>query len=128
MRINEDTRPLYVSLGYYEASDTFSVFTVHWLDPEKWDDLPHGLFVINKLQPHTILGREIIKQAQAIGIPVAKSSLHLRQVYTDAPGLRSFVWRMGKKAEGAIEEIQALFSEVSKSNHRTFVHSCTHRL
>jgi len=76
--------------------------------------LPQGLFVINKLQPHTVLGKELTEQAQSIGIPVAKSSLHLRQVYADAPGQRSFVWRMGKKAEIATEEINALFQEVSR--------------
>jgi chromosome partitioning protein len=85
--------------------------------------LPHGLFVINKLQPHTILGREMVEQAQAIGIPVAKSSLHLRQVYADAPGQRSFVWRMGKKAEGTTEEIQALFQEVSNYAETAVNHS-----
>jgi Domain of unknown function (DUF4258) len=38
MRIEEDNRPLYVSIGYDEEIDTLYVITVHWLDPEKWDD------------------------------------------------------------------------------------------
>jgi chromosome partitioning protein len=76
--------------------------------------LPQGLFVINKLQPHTVLGRELEEHAQEIGIPVACHALHLRQVYADAPGQRSFVWRMGKRAEVAAEEINALFQEVTR--------------
>jgi len=76
--------------------------------------LPQGLFVINKLQPYTMLGKELTAQAQSIGIPVAQHALHLRQVYADAPGQRSFVWRMGKRAEIAKEEITALFQEVEK--------------
>lgn len=38
MYMEEKDRPLYVSVGYNEASDTLHVITVHWLDPEKWDD------------------------------------------------------------------------------------------
>jgi chromosome partitioning protein len=70
--------------------------------------------VINKLQPHTVLGKELTEQAQSIGIPVARHALHLRQVYADAPGQRSFVWRMGKRAEVAKEELTALFQEVEE--------------
>jgi hypothetical protein len=38
MRMEEDNRPLYLSLGYDEENDTLYIITVHWLDPEKWDD------------------------------------------------------------------------------------------
>lgn len=31
-------QPLYVSLGYDRAEDYLYIITVHWLDPEKWDD------------------------------------------------------------------------------------------
>jgi chromosome partitioning protein len=75
--------------------------------------LPQGLFVINKLQPHTVLGRELSEHAQEMGIPVAHHALHLRQVYADAPGQRSFVWRMGNRAAVAAEEINELFQEVA---------------
>jgi chromosome partitioning protein len=77
-------------------------------------DLPQGLFVINKLQPYTVLGRELAEHAQEIGIPVAHHKLHLRQVYADAPGQRSFVWRMGNRAAVAAAEINALFQEVAR--------------
>jgi hypothetical protein len=38
MRRGEENRPLYVSLGYNQENDFLYVITVHWLDPEKWDD------------------------------------------------------------------------------------------
>src|SRR5262245_22663327 len=38
MRIQEDNRPLYVSVGYDQANDQLYVITVHWLDPRKWED------------------------------------------------------------------------------------------
>ena len=31
-------KPLYVSLVYDEAEDYVYILTVHWLDPNKWDD------------------------------------------------------------------------------------------
>ena len=33
-----ENRPLYVSLGYNQENDFLYIITVHWLDPEKWDD------------------------------------------------------------------------------------------
>ena len=34
----EAGRPLYVALAYDEADDYLYIVTVHWLDPEKWED------------------------------------------------------------------------------------------
>ena len=31
-------KPLYVALAYDEAEDCLYIITVHWLDPEKWED------------------------------------------------------------------------------------------
>jgi hypothetical protein len=31
-------KPLYVALAYNETDDYLYVITVHWLDPEKWED------------------------------------------------------------------------------------------
>lgn len=33
-----ENRPLYVALGYDEADDRIYIVTVHWLDPDKWED------------------------------------------------------------------------------------------
>ena len=34
----EEGRPLYVALGYDETDDRIYVITVHWLDPDKWEN------------------------------------------------------------------------------------------
>jgi hypothetical protein len=33
-----DGRPLYVALGYDHTHDYLHIITVHWLDPDKWED------------------------------------------------------------------------------------------
>jgi hypothetical protein len=38
MRMQDDDRPLYVSVGYDQANDRLYVITVHWLDPRRWED------------------------------------------------------------------------------------------
>src|SRR5436190_622019 len=38
MRMQEDSQPLYVSVGYDAFHDRLYVITVHWLDPRKWED------------------------------------------------------------------------------------------
>jgi hypothetical protein len=38
MRMQDDDRPLYVSVGYDQSNDRLYVITVHWLDPRKWED------------------------------------------------------------------------------------------
>lgn len=31
-------KPLYVALSYNDAEDYVYIITVHWLDPQKWED------------------------------------------------------------------------------------------
>ena len=38
MEMQEDNRPLYVSVGYDASNDRLYVITVHWLDPRKRED------------------------------------------------------------------------------------------
>lgn len=38
MAMLQPDRPLYVALAYDESSDYIRVITVHWLDPNKWED------------------------------------------------------------------------------------------
>jgi chromosome partitioning protein len=75
--------------------------------------LPHALFVVNKLQPQTRLSRELLESAATIGIPVARTALHFRQVYADAPGQRSVVWKMGYRGTEGAAELHQLFLEVT---------------
>jgi hypothetical protein len=41
MQMQQDNRPLYVSVGYDQSNDRLYVITVHWLDPRKWEDPWH---------------------------------------------------------------------------------------
>jgi Domain of unknown function (DUF4258) len=38
MRMQEDNRPLYASVGYDQSNDRLYVITVHGLDPRIWED------------------------------------------------------------------------------------------
>ncbi len=38
MAMVEEKRPLYVALRYDEVDDRMYVITIHWLDPDKWED------------------------------------------------------------------------------------------
>jgi hypothetical protein len=33
-----ENRPLYVALAHDQSRDYLHIITVHWLDPEKWED------------------------------------------------------------------------------------------
>lgn len=74
---------------------------------------PDAIFVVNKLQPHTRLSRELLESSATIGIPVARTAIHFRQVYADAPGQRNVVWDMGYRGTEAAAELNQLFVEVT---------------
>ena len=57
----------------------------------------------------------MLDAAQALQLSVAKTAVTLRQVYEDAPGQATFVWRMGYAARDAADEIDALFHELLPS-------------
>jgi chromosome partitioning protein len=73
---------------------------------------PKALFVPNKIQVNTILSADLLETATEIGIPMVKVPVRLRQVYADAPGQGTTVFRMGPRAKVAAEELNALFEEV----------------
>ena len=53
--------------------------------------------------------------AEALGLPLAKTALTLKQVYADASGQGTVVWRMGSRGRDAAQETEALFREVLPS-------------
>ena len=73
---------------------------------------PKAFFVPNKLQSGTRLTRELLSTAEALGLPVLPG-LHLRQVYADAVGQGTVVWRM-PNARAASDEIYQLFKAINK--------------
>jgi chromosome partitioning protein len=84
--------------------------------PEPW-------LVLNKLQKGTRLGRDLVEASTQLGIPVAKSVVHLRQVYPDAAGQGSVVWRLGRRGKEASIELNELFGEVTHVRTETNVSS-----
>jgi chromosome partitioning protein len=72
---------------------------------------PKAILIPNKLQIQYRLSREFLETTAALEIPTG-SALRLRQSYADAVGQGTVVWKMGKGARDATQEIQKLFSEV----------------
>jgi len=74
--------------------------------------LPKALFVPNKIQVNTLLSADLLATAADIGIPMVQTPVRFRQVYADAPGQGSTVFKMGPRAKAAADELTALFEEV----------------
>ncbi len=74
--------------------------------------LPEAFTVFNRVQPRTRLSKTAALAILKYGFPVAPTVLQLRQVYAEACGCGSVVWRMGAAAREAAVEINALFSQV----------------
>lgn len=73
---------------------------------------PEAVFIANKVQEHTKLSRELLFASETIGVPMANTPVHFRQVYADAPGQGKTVFSMGYRAKDAVDELNILFDEV----------------
>lgn len=73
---------------------------------------PGAVVVLNKMEPHTNLSREIREAAPSIGLDVAAGEIRKRAAYADSFGQGLFVWNMGYAAREASQEIEALFMEI----------------
>ena len=73
---------------------------------------PKAFFIPNKLQANTRLSRELLSTAETLGLPLLPG-LHLRQVYADAVGQGTVVWRM-PNARAAADEIYRLFVSINE--------------
>ena len=74
---------------------------------------PKAVLIPNRLQVQYRLSKELLETAKSLGIPTS-SGLRLRQVYADAVGQGTVVWRMGPRGTDAAVEIQQLFMEILK--------------
>lgn len=74
---------------------------------------PAAWFVPNKVQVQYRLSREFLEEASRLGIP-ASSPLKLRQAFADAVVQGTVVWKLGRGAKDADEEIQQLFQEITQ--------------
>jgi chromosome partitioning protein len=73
---------------------------------------PKALVIGNKIQPNTVLSRELLTLPSVAGVPLAKNHVKLRQVYADAPGQKTTVFAMGSRGREASNELNILFEEV----------------
>ena len=69
---------------------------------------PQAFLVPNKLQVQYRLSREMLVAVKSLGIP-ATAGLRLRQTYADSAGQGTVVGKLGRRGEGAAQEIKELF-------------------
>lgn len=74
--------------------------------------IPSAKIILSMVGKNYRLTKDMIEAAQALELPLARTPLILRQVYADAPGQGTVVWKMGSRASEATSEIRALFREI----------------
>jgi chromosome partitioning protein len=75
-------------------------------------DLPHALFVPNKLQANTILSSQLLEAPGVLGIPAVQNPLKYRQVYAVAAGQGQVVWQMEGAPSEAVGNMELLCQEI----------------
>ena len=73
---------------------------------------PDAVIVLSMVGKNYRLTRDMTDAAAALELPLAKTALTLKQIYADAPGQGTVVWRMGARGREAAQEMAALFREV----------------
>jgi chromosome partitioning protein len=73
---------------------------------------PRAVIVLSMVGKNYRLTHDMKEAAAALGLPLARTSLTLRQIYADAPGQGAVVWQLGANGRVAADEVRALFAEV----------------
>jgi chromosome partitioning protein len=73
---------------------------------------PDAVIVLSMVGKTYRLTQDMKDAAAALGLPLAKTALTLKQIYADAPGQGTVVWRLGTRGREAAVEIETLFREV----------------
>jgi chromosome partitioning protein len=73
---------------------------------------PKAIIVLSMVGKNYRLTREMKKAAGALGLPMAKTALTLRQIYADAPGQGAVLSQMGARGSEAAAEVDGLFREL----------------
>lgn len=73
---------------------------------------PPAVLVLSMVGRNYRLTQDMRKAAELLKLPIAETSLILRQIYADAPGQASVVWQMGSRGREAAAEIDQLFREI----------------
>ena len=81
--------------------------------------LPHACIVLSRLRnDRYLLTREAGDAARMLGVPVCEQVVRLRESIADAPGQRTVVWRMGRRAGVAATELRKVLAEVTDYGQR----------
>jgi chromosome partitioning protein len=73
---------------------------------------PSATIILSMVGQGYRLTNDMKEAAAALDLPLAKTPLTLKQIYADAPGQGTVVWRMGSRGKDAAVEIDTLFREV----------------
>jgi len=72
---------------------------------------PQATIVLSMVGKNYRLTRDMKEAAAALGLPLAKTALTLKQIYADAPGQGAVVWNLGARGREAAQEIITFFRE-----------------
>jgi chromosome partitioning protein len=73
---------------------------------------PAAVIVLSMVGRNYRLTQDMKEAAAALALPLASTSMILRQIYADAPGQGAVVWGMGTRAHEAATEVDQLFREI----------------
>ena len=73
---------------------------------------PRAKVVLSMVGKNYRLTQDMKDAAKALKLSLVDTPLTLRQIYADAPGQGTVVWRMGSRAKDATKEIERLFREL----------------
>jgi chromosome partitioning protein len=73
---------------------------------------PRAIIVLSMVGKNYRLTQDMRDAAAALDLPLARSALTLKQVYADAPGQGTLVWKLGARGSEAAAELEALFRAV----------------
>jgi len=76
------------------------------------NDRPEAIIILSMVGKNYRLTQDMKDAATALGLPLAKTALTLKQIYADAPGQGKAVWQMGARGRQATHEFESLFREV----------------
>lgn len=73
---------------------------------------PKAMIVLSMVGRNYRLTQDMRDAAAVLKLPIAHTSMILRQIYADAPGQATVVWNLGSRAKEAAEELDRLFREL----------------
>lgn len=73
---------------------------------------PDAVIVLNMVGKNYRLTKDMMQAAAKLNLPLAKTSMILRQIHADAPGQAAVASQLGSRAREAAAEVDQLFREI----------------